>query len=356
MGLATGNVLDRYVIEGLLGSGSMGRVYRATDTRLRRSVALKVLEGTTAGLDTAMALREARAAAAIVHPNVTAIFDADHNGGTSFIVMELVPGTPLRQLVGDDTVPISTRIRWLIEIAAALSAAHQAGVVHRDIKPENVIVREDGMVKVLDFGIARFATTATPAVGMHFVGGPTEQTSLAGTPAYMAPEQIQGEVVDGRADQFAWGVVAYEVLSGKLPWNSSNGPLGLLASIVNDTPPPLPEHVPLDVVAVVMRALSKSRDARFPSIVEAATALAPHSSGPLPLLGLAPDSSTRTRAREPRPQLSPRDPATQPPPSRTRVAPLAYSVTPPPVTAPPSRLPRASRRRSAPSRLRRCAR
>src|SRR5262245_52238927 len=151
MGLELGTEFDRYVIEELLGVGGMGKVYRAVDTRLRRPVALKVLN-VDAGAESEAALREARAAAAILHPNVTAIYDADQLGYTPFIVMELVVGTPLRDLVGDGSVPLGTRVRWLIEIAAALAAAHQAGVVHRDVKPENVIVREDGLVKVLDFG------------------------------------------------------------------------------------------------------------------------------------------------------------------------------------------------------------
>jgi serine/threonine-protein kinase len=337
MGLATGNVLDRYVIEGLLGAGSMGRVYRATDTRLRRAVALKVLE--VDGIETEVALREARAAAAIVHPNVTAIFDADHSGGTSFIVMELVPGTPLRRYVGDEAVPLATRVRWLIEIAAALAAAHQAGVVHRDIKPENVIVNDEGTVKVLDFGIARFAATATPALGILGLDAPG-QTGLTGTPAYMAPEQIQGAGVDKRADQFAWGVVGYELLTGKLPWTSLAGPFGVLAAIVSEVPAPLPDSVPAEVAAVILRALQKSRDARFPSMVEAATPLAPFASGALPILGPAPDSRTRTRAPPPAPRPPPPLPS-DPPPSQARVAPLAYSVGPPPGdlgTAPPPSL------------------
>jgi serine/threonine-protein kinase len=329
MGLATGNVLDRYVIESLLGSGAMGRVYRATDTRLRRAVALKVLDVATTGAETALALREARAAAAIVHPNVTAIFDADHSGGTSFIVMELVPGTPLRQLIGDQTVPFATRVRWLIEIAAALSAAHVAGIVHRDVKPENVIVREDGMIKVLDFGVARLAQSSTPALGIHGIAaasGPA--TGLAGTPAYMAPEQINGSAVDGRADQFAWGVLAYELLSGRLPWKAMNGPFGVLSAILQEVPDPLPPEVPAEVAAVVMRALSKQRAARFLSMVEVATALAPFSSGPLPILGPAPDSATRARAPAPEPKKHAAP--SEPPASQPRTAALAYSVEPPP--------------------------
>jgi serine/threonine-protein kinase len=331
MGLATGNVLDRYVVESLIGSGAMGRVYRATDRRLRRAVALKVLESTAPGAETYAALREARAAAAIVHPNVTAVYDADSSGGTSFIVMELVPGTPLRALVGDTTTPLGTRMRWLVEIAAALSAAHHAGVIHRDVKPENVIVRDDGMVKVLDFGVARFAQAMTPAVGIAGLrGAPESATAMAGTPAYMAPEQINGEAIDGRADQFAWGVIGYELCAGRLPWRSAEGPFGVLAAILDEAPEPLPADVPHEVAAALLRALSKSPEDRFPSMGEAAAAIAPLVAGPLPSFGAAPDSSngrppsvpsvpdSHTRARE-----------VTPLPAAPRVAPLAYSVHPP---------------------------
>ena len=355
MGPATTSLLDRYVIESLLGSGSMGRVYRALDTRLCRMVALKVLEHASSDAEAEIALREARAAAAIVHPNVTAVFDADHAGATSFIVMELVPGTPLRALVGDETIALSTRVRWLVEIAAALSAAHQAGVVHRDIKPENVIVRDDGMAKVLDFGVARFAPSNTPALGLHgLAGAAMGQTSLAGTPAYMAPEQIHGSRVDGRADQFAWGVVGYELLTGRLPWRRADGPFGVLAAILDEVPAPLPPHVPAEVAAVITRALSKKPAARFASMIDAATALAPHCPGPLPPLGLAPDSRPRDRAAPSLPSIpllaaGDREPS-EPPPSQTRIAPLAYTVSPataahpanedaaPPSLPPPRRL------------------
>jgi len=324
--LAPGIEFDRYVIESLLGVGGMGRVYRAFDTRLRRSVALKALDPALdtedLGLVDAM-LHEARAAAAILHPNVTAIFDADRIGETSFIVMELVSGTPLRSRIGDASVPLATRLRWLVDIAAGLDAAHRAGVVHRDIKPENVILRDDGVVKVLDFGIARVVAN-TPAFELVAASGaaPAGQSGMAGTPAYMAPEQTRGGPVDGRADQFAWGVVAYELLAGQLPWR--RGPLfRMLFAVLNEEAAPFADEacVPLPVAAAVHRALAKKAEDRFPSMADAAAALAPFTEGLTPPSTSPPDSA----------------PVSAPPsapPSFERGAPVASTREPPPLPIP----------------------
>ena len=327
MSLEPGHQFDRYLIEALLGVGGMGKVYRATDTRLRRAVALKVLEVDGTGADALSALREARAAAAIVHPNVTAIFDADQIGDTSFIVMELVPGALLRRLVGDATVPLATRLRWLADVAAALSAAHQAGVVHRDVKPENVVVRDDGLVKVLDFGIARVSGVGTPAGGLPglvALAMPSGQTSMAGTPAYMAPEQIQGHPSDGRADQFAWGVVAYELLTGHLPWKATNGPFGVLSSVLDEQPAPpvgvgAERDLPPEVASTVLRALAKDPAARFPSMADVVAALTPFAARAVTHVGTPPESRTWSRA----PALPAQE---RPPISGERVAALAFSV------------------------------
>jgi serine/threonine-protein kinase len=171
--LSPGDRIERYVIEALLGAGGMGEVYRARDERLQRSVALKILRaespdkpgtGPTGG--EARMLREARAAAALEHPNVVAVYDVgqvesrEDLRGTTYLAMELIRGVPLRAYVRDTSVPIYKRVRWLREIAEALAVAHAAGLVHRDIKPENVMVRDDGRVKVLDFGIAKRAAGA----------------------------------------------------------------------------------------------------------------------------------------------------------------------------------------------------
>ena len=282
MALQPGSQLDRYTIEAVIGEGGMGRVCRAYDTRLQRRVAIKVLhlaEGGEAADNVASALREARAAAAIAHPNATAVYDADTLDGVPFIVMEFVPGTSLRQIISGSPVPMMLRLRWLVDIAGALTAAHHVGIVHRDIKPENVMVRDDGLVKVLDFGVARRARLARSD------SQPSEQLStpegggrLVGTPAYMPPEQIRGEPTDGRADQFAWGVLAYELLTGRLPWKTAREFLGYIAAVLTERPEPPRTHapeIPPQVEAAILRALAKNPGNRFPSIAAAAAELQP---------------------------------------------------------------------------------
>jgi uncharacterized protein (TIGR02265 family) len=164
-----------------------------------------------------------------------------------------------------------------------MAHAHERGIVHRDLKPENVIVREDGVVKVLDFGVARVARAGSERAR----GTLTSLGALVGTPAYMAPEHARGHAIDGRADQFAWGVLAFELLTGAMPWQRAVGPVGVLAAILCDEPDPFPEDaaIPPAVEAVVQRALSKSREERFPSMTDVADALAPYA---------APSASSKT--------------------------------------------------------------
>lgn len=293
MHLAPGSQFERYTIEALLGEGGMGRVYRVFDPKLQRRVALKVLHAgpaddtSTWGEAVARMLREARAAAALDHPNVVGIFDLGEFEGVPYIAMEFVAGVPLRNLVGAPDVAVSQRIRWLADVARALAAAHDAGIIHRDVKPENVLVRKDGVVKVLDFGIARRIQMAGfDPTADTLPGGPatiTMKGALVGTPAYMAPEQVLSEHVDERADQFAWAVTAYELLSGALPWDKSD-PVALLGAVLSRQPPPVSERcpeVPPAVASIISRCMSKSRDDRFPtmrSVVEALDELA--ASGP----------------------------------------------------------------------------
>ncbi len=278
--LKSGDTFERYTIEAPLGQGGMGCVYRAHDARLGRRVALKVIaDGQRDEQANERLLREARAAAALDHPNVVSIFDVGEHQGTPFIVMELVSGRTLREAVGDASVPVATCVAQLADVARALGVAHKRGLVHRDIKPENVMVRDDGVVKVLDFGIARRQRASlgpqgeaeTPALPTLTIEG-----IKLGTPVYMSPEQILGEALDGRTDQFAWGVVAYERLAGRLPWRESGDAMAVMASVLTDRI----DRVPLDQAAVpraiqdvILRALEKRPENRFPSMDDVAQAL-----------------------------------------------------------------------------------
>ncbi len=290
--LKPGDSFERYTIEAPIGSGGMGSVYRALDTRLGRRVALKVLADRVSGPHaSARLVREARAAAALDHPNAVAIFDAGEVDGTPYIVMELVDGRTLRTVIDDVAVPQAARIAHLADVGRALGAAHRRGLVHRDVKPENVMIRGDGMVKVLDFGIARrthgdvdpAGPTQTPAISTLTIDG-----LKLGTPVYMAPEQIRGDDLDGRADQFSWGVLSYELLTGKLPWRG-NDALAAMASALTEpvTRGPLDEAgVPRAVQEVVLRALAKRPEERFASMEDAVAALVAAGRGESP----APDS------------------------------------------------------------------
>ncbi|WP_394844854.1 protein kinase [Pendulispora brunnea] len=282
--LKPGDTFERYTIEAPLGQGGMGCVYRAHDTRLGRRVALKVIsdgprDGQADADANARLLREARAAAAFDHPNIVSVFDVGEYEGTPFIVMELVLGRTLRDAVGDASAPTATRVAELADVARALDVAHKRGLVHRDIKPENVMVREDGVVKVLDFGIAR---RQGGSLGPHSETGMPALPTLTiegvkmGTPFYMAPEQILGEPLDGRTDQFAWGVVAYELLAGRLPWRESDDAMAVMASVLMDRVDRAPldqAAVPRAVQDVVLRALEKRPENRFSSMGDAAQAL-----------------------------------------------------------------------------------
>lgn len=304
--LEPGLTIDRYRLEGMLGEGGMGAVYRAHDMRLNRAVAIKVLRVPSGNAGAAAAaarlLREARSVAALDHPNAVTIYDVGEVDGSPYIAMELVAGRTLRDCASDAQVSWTTKLRWLVDVARALGAAHRAGIVHRDVKPENVMVRSDGHVKVLDFGIARRTAggpAATQAAGGKG-GGP-----LMGSPQYMSPEQWQGKTVDGRSDQFSWGVTAYCVLSGKSPWGRAREFLDLMAVILVSEPPPLrtvAPHLPQAVEDVIQRAMSKACEERFPSMEDVVEALEPSlmmTTGPVILPPVDYDKSLPGLATEP---------------------------------------------------------
>ncbi len=294
--LKPGERVDRFVIEEPLGEGGMGRVYRAYDERLDRRVAIKVLVQDEDPDARARLVREARAVAQLDHPNVVAVYDVGEVEGSPYIAMELVQGRSLRALVGDPSATPEARVRCLLEVARALAAAHDAGLVHRDVKPENVLIRSDGRVKVLDFGIARRSRpTNDPSAPTDVsLSTLTADGVKLGTPMYMAPEQIRGGKVDGRCDQFSWGVTAYEVFTGRTPW-SGGDPLAVIASIMTEepAPPPASAKMPYAFAGTVRRALAKRAEDRFPTmhlLIEAVeAALGPQAPG-APLASKPPPS------------------------------------------------------------------
>jgi len=345
---AIGDRIDRFVIEAVLGEGGMGRVYRALDPRLGRRVALKVMlaEGAsdTARVEAAARMeREARAAAAFNHPNVVAIYEVGEVDGSPYIAMELVSGRTLRSLMGDERTTEAQRLEWLVDVARGLGAAHRAGLVHRDIKPDNVMITTDGVVKVLDFGIARRSELAggpvdpgAPTISPHTPAITAEGVTI-GTPQYMAPEQIRGEPLDGRADQFAWGVMAFEVLAGKLPWANAPSAPALFAAVLTANAPSVRDLVPtLDrqVGEVIARALAKTCEARFASMDELIAAIEAE--------GVHPGSDAATAATTVQPaaakaEVSPRAVTVEAPPPMTTAAAVVASTTVPAASARRSR-------------------
>ncbi len=288
MQLEPGEQIDRYRIVARLGAGGMGEVYSAFDTLLQRHVALKLLlpeaetpgsTGARGSSGSARILREARAAAALEHPNVVHVYDVGElreppeRRGVAYLAMEMIQGKPLRAYVSEAT-PMSDRLRWLRDIALALGAAHERGLVHRDVKPENVMIRNDGVVKVLDFGIAKRNVGVVDwaqSTEAHVLSSLSKADGVAiGTPYYMAPEQMRGEAIDGRADQFSWGVVAFELLVGRGPWKIEGADaLSLVAQVLSkraEIPRALNAEIPEPVSLAITRALAKERDDRFPTM------------------------------------------------------------------------------------------
>jgi formylglycine-generating enzyme required for sulfatase activity/dienelactone hydrolase len=267
-------ILSHYQIEREIGRGGMGVVYRATDVRLGRAVALKVLPPEV-GADperTRRFLQEARAASALNHPHIVTIYEVDE-APTPFIAMELVDGTPLDRRLAAGPLPIATALDYGIQIASALQAAHAAGIVHRDIKPANIVIARDGRVKVLDFGLAKLVDRGAADATMSVLG--TMPGMVMGTAAYMSPEQAQGEPVDGRSDIFSFGAVLYEMLAGRRPFAGTSD-VGVITSILRDDPPPLRSlraDLPADLEPIVRRAISKDPAARYPDAATLRAAL-----------------------------------------------------------------------------------
>ena len=222
MALTVGSKLGHYDVTALIGEGGMGRVFRATDTQLGRDVALKILPDAFAADPDRLARfqREAQVLASLNHTGIAAIYgtEEDKTDGTRALVLELVEGPTLADRIAKRPIPIDDALPIAKQIAEALEAAHEAGVIHRDLKPANIKVREDGTVKVLDFGLAKALDTTTegdPSQSPTLTGAATQLGVIMGTAAYMSPEQARGKPVDKRADIWAFGCVLFEMLTGR---------------------------------------------------------------------------------------------------------------------------------------------
>ncbi|MEO5987670.1 MAG: protein kinase [Candidatus Eisenbacteria bacterium] len=280
MSMTAGTRLDRYAIADLIGRGAMGEVYRAHDSRLGRDVAIKVLP--VAFSSDPERLRrfdqEARAAGALNHPNIVAIFDVGTHDGAPFVVTELLVGETLRSRLDNGAVSARKALEYAVQIANGLAAAHAKGIVHRDLKPENLFVTSAGHIKILDFGLAKL-TRAEGHTGAQadslMATAMTEMGRVMGTVGYMAPEQVRGEVADHRADLFSFGCVLYEMLNGRSPFHRESA-IESMAAIVRDEPPALPAEVVIlmpGLAPLLRRCVEKHPSERFESARDLAFSL-----------------------------------------------------------------------------------
>ncbi len=266
-----GQTLNQYHIEGVLGQGGMGVVYRASDLKLQRSVALKLLPAdlTSNKERRKRFLLEARAAARISHPAIAQVYDVDEHEGMIFIAMELVEGKNIRDLIGNRELDLLGAIDIALQVAGGLAKAHGAGIVHRDIKPANVIQTPEGHVKILDFGLAKlldpdtstFTSAADPSTLTR-----THLGAVKGTPAYMSPEQVKGGNIDARSDLFSLGVMLFEMATGEVPFQRAT-PMETMHAIAFDEAPAMTSirpNLPPGLQRIVSKCMKKRAEDRYP--------------------------------------------------------------------------------------------
>ena len=269
MPLAAGARFGPYEIVSAIGAGGMGEVYRAHDARLGRDVAIKVLPASLVTDQDRLRRfeQEARATAALNHPNILAVYDVGSHDGMPYVVYELLDGGTLRERLPQGSTSVRKAVELAVQIARGLAAAHERNIVHRDLKPENIFVTTDGRVKILDFGLAKLveADPGANEVRSTTVNLDTTPGTVLGTVGYMSPEQVRGQPVDARTDIFALGIVLYEMLSGRRPFQG-NTTADTIAAIVKEDPADLPaveRHIPAGLERIVDRCLEKTPTARF---------------------------------------------------------------------------------------------
>ena len=275
MSLGVGARLGHYAVTAKLGEGGMGEVWRATDTQLNRDVALKILPEAFATDPDRLARfqREAQVLASLNHPGIAAIYGIEEQDGTRALVLELVEGPTLADRISKGPIPLDEALPIAKQIAEALEAAHEAGVIHRDLKPANIKVREDGTVKVLDFGLAKAldqSPTGDPSQSPTLTAAATQMGVIMGTPAYMSPEQASGTPVDKRADIWSFGVVLFEMLTGQRMFTGETVS-HVLASVLRADPDwtTLPTETPAAINRLLRRCLAKDRRVRTPDVAVA---------------------------------------------------------------------------------------
>jgi eukaryotic-like serine/threonine-protein kinase len=269
--------LGPYLITELIGEGGMGRVYKASDAKLKRDVALKVLpEGFAQDPDRMLRFqREAEVLASLNHPNIVVIHDAGSQDGMFYVATELLEGETLRKRLAGHAVPVRKTIDYAIQIARGLAAAHAKGITHRDLKPENLFLTKDGLVKILDFGLAKYS--ALRPIGAHPTDLATQPIEtqpgmVLGTAGYMSPEQVRGQVADARSDLFSLGVVLYEMVSGRRAFTGESG-VEVMSAILQKEPPELDTALPPGLERIIHRCLEKKPEERFESARDLAFAL-----------------------------------------------------------------------------------
>ncbi|MEQ1603502.1 MAG: protein kinase [Pyrinomonadaceae bacterium] len=268
--LNSGDIIAHYKIVSAIGAGGMGEVYLAEDNKLGRQVALKVLLNEVSGDKDRVNrfVQEAKAASALNHPNILTVFEIGNFEGSQYIATELIKGHTLRDHIKRDPIKLIGALEIALQITAALGAAHEAGIIHRDIKPENIMVRQDGLVKVLDFGLAKLLPNNAQSMETTLPHLNTKPGIIVGTVAYMSPEQARGRLIDPRSDIFSLGIVMFEIFAGKRPFEGESH-LDLISSILKDDPPSLRQiapDLPRQLERIVDKTLRKDRDHRYQSV------------------------------------------------------------------------------------------